>query len=137
MRIRRTLSLSMAVLLVASAPAASQENPVNVTGVWTGTFAFNISGGEQRSAYLKLDQKSSDITGTAGSDADAQLPIAKGKIATVNGVTTVTFEVAQPDGPPLKFELQVVNGRLRGKATAEANGEKREATIDVGRAKPA
>jgi hypothetical protein len=29
----------------------------------------------------------------------------------------------------------VVDGRLKGKATAEANGEKREALIDVGRAK--
>jgi hypothetical protein len=94
----------------------------------------HANGGEQRSAYLKLDQKSSDITGSAGPDAGAQLPIARGKIATVNGVTTVTFEVAQPDGPPLKFELQVVIGRLKGKATAEANGGKREATVDVGRA---
>ena len=127
--LRRTLS--MGVLLAASAPAASQS--VNVTGVWTGTFSF--TGGEQRSAYLKLDQKDSEITGTAGPDADSQAAIAKGRIATVSGVTTVTFEVGQPDGPPLKFELEVVNGRLKGKATAEANGQKREAIVDVGRSK--
>ena len=135
MRVRRTLSLSMAVLLLASVPAASQANPVNLTGVWTGTFA--LGGGEQRTAYLKLDQKGAEITGTAGPESNAQMAIAKGKVATVNGVTTVTFEVAQPDGPPLKFELQVVNGRLKGKATAEANGEKREGTVDVGPEKPA
>ena len=128
MHVRYALSLSMAVLLAASAPAASQ---VNVTGVWTGTFTFE--GGEQRSAYLKLAQKDSEITGTAGPDAEGQAPIAKGRIATVNGITTVTSEVGQPDGPPLTFELQVVNGRLKGKASAEANGAKREATVDVGR----
>lgn len=135
MRIRNTLCLSIAVLLAASAPAASQKSSVNVTGVWTGTFTFKNTAAEQRSAYLKLDQKDSEITGTAGPGADAQMPIAKGRIATVSGVPTVTFEVGQPDGPPLKFELQVVNGRLKGKAVAEANGEKREATVDVGRGK--
>ena len=131
--LRRTLS--MAVLLAASAPAASQEGSVNVTGAWTGTFTFKNTGAEQRSAYLPLDQKDSEITGTAGPNADSQMPIAKGRIATVSGVTTVTFEVGQPDGPPLKFELEVVNGRLKGKAIAEAHGEKREATVDVGRDK--
>jgi hypothetical protein len=128
----RTLWLSVAVLLGSSSPAASQ-GAVSITGVWTGTFAFKSTGAEQRSAYFNLTQKESNVTGTAGPDADGQMPIAKGKIATVNAVTTVTFEVGQPDGPPLKFELQLVDGRLRGKATAEANGEKREATIDVGR----
>ena len=135
MHVRNTLFLSMAVLLAASAPAASQERSINVTGVWTGTFTFKNTGGESRSAYLKLDQKDSEITGTAGPDADGQMPIARGRIATVNGVTTVTFEVGQPDGPPLKFELEVVSGRLKGKAIAEANGEKREATVDLGRGK--
>ena len=61
------------------------------------------------------------------------MPITKGRVATVNGVTTVTFEVGQPDGPPLKFELEVVNGRLKGKATAEAHGEKREAIVGRGK----
>ena len=131
MHVRNALCLSMAVLLAASAPAASQEKSVNVTGVWTGTFTFE--GGEERSAYLKLAQKDSEITGSAGPDAEGQAPIAKGRIATVNGVTTVTFEVGQPDGPPLKFELALVSGRLKGKASAEANGAKREATVDVGR----
>ena len=98
----------MAVLFAASAPAASQERSVNVTGVWTGTFPF--TGGEKRSAYLKLEQKDSQITGTSGPDADGQAPIAKGRIATVNGVTTVTFEVSQPNGPSLKFELELVPG---------------------------
>ena len=129
MRVGHTLCLSLALLFVASAPAASQS--VSVTGVWTGTFGF--AGGEERSAYLKLEQKGSEITGTAGPDADSQAPIAKGKIATVNGVTTVSFEVSQPDGPPLKFELELGNGRLKGKASAEANGQKREATVDVSR----
>ena len=131
MRVSKTLLLSIALLLARSAPAASQAP--NVTGVWTGTFEFGGTGGQQRSAYIKLEQKDSVVTGTAGPDTDGQQPIAKGRITRVNGVTTVTFEVAPPDGPPLKFELHLVEGRLKGKAAAEANGEKREAIVDVGR----
>ena len=35
----------------------------------------------------------------------------------------------------MRFDLKVVDGRLKGKATAESNGDKREAAVDVGRAK--
>jgi hypothetical protein len=61
--------------------------------------------------------------------------IANGKVTMVKGETSVTFDATQPDGTVMKFDLKVVEGRLKGKVTAEANGEKREGTIDVGRAK--
>ena len=47
----------------------------------------------------------------------------------------MTFDATQPNGMVMKFDLKVVEGRLKGKVIAEANGEKREGTIDVGRAK--
>ena len=75
------------------------------------------------------------MTGTAGPDADRQVAIANGKVSTVKGVTSVTFDATQPNGTVLKFDLKMVEGRLKGVARAEANGEKREMAIDVGRAK--
>jgi len=56
-------------------------------------------------------------------------------VAPSKDVTRVTFDATQPNGLVLKFDLKGVDGRLIGKATAEANGEQREALIDVGRAK--
>ena len=51
-------------------------------------------------------------------------------------MTGVTFDATQPNGPVLKFDLKLVDGRLKGKANAEtASGEKREAAVDGGRAK--
>ena len=47
-----------------------------------------------------------------------------------------TFDATQPNGLVLKFNLTLVEGRLKGKANAEApSGEKREAAVDVGRGK--
>ena len=74
------------------------------------------------------------MTGTIGPAPDRQVAIANGKVTTLKGVT-VTFDANQPSGLILKFDLNVVDGRLKGKVTAEANGEKREGTIDLGRAK--
>ena len=75
------------------------------------------------------------VTGKAGPGLDRQVEITNGKVTTVKGVTSVTFDATQPNGLVLKFDLEVVEGRLKGKATAEAKGEKREAVIDVGRKK--
>lgn len=47
----------------------------------------------------------------------------------------MTFDATQPGGQLTRFDLKFVEGRLKGKVTADVNGEKREATIDVGRSK--
>jgi hypothetical protein len=133
MTIRKTFVLPVALLIAVSSLSAFQAKPVDVTGVWTGT--FTRGEGEQSEAYLDLKQKGADVTGTAGPGADRQVPISKGKVTTVKDVTSVTFEATQPNGLVLSFDLKVVEGRLKGKASADANGEKREAAIDVGRAK--
>ena len=85
--------------------------------------------------FLDLKQKGPDVTGTAGPGQDRQVAIANGKVTTVKGVTSVTFDATQPNGRVLNFDLKVVEGRLKGKATAEFDGEKREAAVDVGRTK--
>ena len=129
----RKIVLPVLLLIAASTLAAFQAKPVDVTGVWTGSFTPSTGG--QGGAHMDLKQKGTEVTGTAGPAADRQVAIANGKVTTVKGVTSVTFDATQPNGMVMKFDLTVVDGRLKGKATAEANGEKREATIDVGRAK--
>lgn len=129
----RKIVLPVLLLIAASTLSAFQAKPVDVTGTWTGT--FTRSTGEPSEAHIVLKQKDTEVTGTAGPGADRQVAIANGKVTTIKGVTTVTFDATQPNGLVMKFDLKMVDGRLKGTATAEANGEKREATIDVGRAK--
>jgi hypothetical protein len=134
MTFRRMLVLSAAVLMAASALSASQAKPADLTGVWTGT--FTPSDGGPGGAHIDLKQKGAEVTGTAGPGADRQVAISNGKVTTVKDVTSVTFDATQPNGLVLKFNLTLVDGRLKGKANAEApSGEKREAAVDVGRAK--
>jgi hypothetical protein len=53
----------------------------------------------------------------------------------VKDVTTVTFQIKEGDAP-ISFDLKLVEGRIKGKATATMpDGSKREAVLDVGRAK--
>ena len=133
MSLRKMLVLSVALLFAASPLSAFQSKPVDVTGVWTGTLIPTT--GEPSEFRADLKQKDSDVTGTAGPDQNRQVPIANGKVTTVKGVTSFTFVATQPNGRVITFDLKVVEGRLKGKATAEFNGEKREAAVDVGRAK--
>jgi hypothetical protein len=134
MTFRRIVLIAVALLIAPSIVSAWQAKPVDLTGVWTGTFTRD-TGGEPGGAHLDLKQKGTELTGTAGPAADRQVPIANAKITTVKGVTSVTFDATQPSGVVMRFDLKVVDGRLKGTATADVNGEKREAKIDVGRAK--
>ena len=137
MKLRTALAFAVAVCLVSTA-AAFQDKAPDLTGTWIGTFTSTTSTGEKDEdpAYLSLKQTGEELTGTAGPRADRQQPIAKGKVTTVKGVTTATFEVTERgDGPVIRFEVKLVDGRLKGTAHAEFNGEKKTATLDVGREK--
>jgi hypothetical protein len=63
------------------------------------------------------------------------MPISKGKVETVKGVTTLTFEITAEAPVPVVFELKLVDGHLKGTAKAEFDGRKFRADIDVERAK--
>lgn len=133
MTFRKILVVPAALLIAAATLSAFQAKPVDVTGVWTGT--LTRTGGEPGGAHLDLKQKGTELTGTAGPSADRQVAIANGKITTVKGVTSITFDATQPSGLVMKFDLKVVEGRLKGNVTAEQDGKKLEAVLDVGRAK--
>jgi len=133
MTVRKTVALVAALLVAVSTLSAFQAKPADLTGIWTGTLDRSDASGP---AYLDLKQKDAELTGSAGPNADRQSPIAHGKVATVEGVTSVTFDATQPSGAVMKFDLKLVEGRLKGKVTLEADGQVRgEATLDVGREK--
>ena len=63
--------------------------------------------------------------------------------AAVDGVPTEvqvaqagrTIEVTEPNGMLIKFDVKLVDGRLKGSAVASRDGQTRNAVLDVGRAK--
>ena len=133
MNVLKSVAVVTVLLVAVSALSAFQAKPADLTGVWTGT--LSRSDGGSGPAYLDLKQKDADLTGSAGPDADRQTAIAHGKVATAQDVTTVTFDATQPSGAVMKFDLRLVEGRLKGKVKMELNGETREGTLDVGREK--
>ena len=133
MIIRKIVALMAALLVAVTTLTAFQAKPVDLTGVWTGTLTRPENSG---SAYLDLKQTEAAVTGTAGPDANRQAAIANGKVATAKDVTSLTFEATQPNGAVMKFDLKLVEGRLKGRVTLEMNGQTLgEATLDVGRDK--
>ena len=121
------------VILVAfvcsSAGAGAQGT--DVSGKWTGT--LTVSDGQQRadSAFMAFTQKGTDLTGSVGPREDRLRPITNGK---VEG-NRITFDVAGDGGPQLKFALTLAEGRLKGQASGDRNGQPTTAVVDVGRVK--
>ena len=111
-------------LLLASALLAADD----LTGKWAGSFNITMEGESHDDAvYIVLKQNGTELTGTAGPNADKQWPL-KGK---VEG-NKATFEV-QSDGPLVKFELTLADGHLKGEAKAEHEGHSMKAVVDAQR----
>ncbi len=136
MTLRTILSVATVAVVAASSLAASQTKPVDLSGTWTGTFTSITTTGEpdEDPAYLVLVQKGDVLTGTGGPAPGEQMPIRNGKVTTVKDVTTAVFEITEHD-TLIKFDVKLVGGRLKGQAQADVDGRKREAALDVGRAK--
>jgi hypothetical protein len=116
--------------ILSAAPVPTQKAN-DLTGKWDGTFIISIAGETQDDvAFMSLVQKDKAITGTVGPTLERQWPITVGA---VDG-TKVTLEV-QGDGPIIKFTLTLVDGRLKGDALADMNGQSMTAKVDVGRSK--
>ncbi|HEU4691333.1 MAG TPA: hypothetical protein VFS23_23355 [Vicinamibacterales bacterium] len=124
--------LALALVIASLAPAAAQTKD-SFTGKWEGTFTLARPDGTEvkpSPIIFNITQKDKEITGTAG-PADQQQPI-------VNGVadgTKATFDVQMPQGPPFKFSLSLVKGRLQGDMTRESSdGTVRKAKVDAAKA---
>lgn len=131
--------LAVLVLLLSPSLFASAED---LSGKWSGSFVITV--GDQPShddtAYMVATQKGADLTGSIGPNENEQYPIEKGKIATVKesgkDVTKVTFDVHPENGPDVAHcELAIVDGHLKGKLTAEHDGQKISAVLDMTRVK--
>ena len=121
-------------LLLASALFASTRQSVakpgeDLTGTWAGSFIMTVEGQTKDDvAHMVLKQTGTELTGTAGPNADQQWAIQKGK---VEG-NKATFEVLA-DGPILKFELTLVDGHLKGNATGDLEGKALSGVLDLQR----
>ena len=132
---KRLVSILGIIALLTSAlmaaPKAMPKAIEDLTGKWAGSFVVSMDGEtKDETAYMVLKQSGTELTGTAGPNADEQLAIQKGK---VEG-NKVTFEV-NADGPTMKFELTLADGHLKGDAKAEHEGRSMKAAVDVQRKK--
>ena len=138
MKLTRVASAFVAILLLAPTLFAAED----LTGKWTGSFVMSMNGQtETEGAYMELKHVGKELTGTAGPSADRQWPIQKGTIV-VSGAapkesTKASFDVQEGggSGPLLHFELELIDGHLKGNAKAEQNGMSMTAVIDLTRVK--
>jgi len=102
------------------------SSAADLTGKWIGT----VKGieAEEKSAFLNLKQDGNELTGTAGPNEGQQWPILNGKI---DG-DKITFQI-NADGPLVKFDLSLVDSHIKGVATFEMEGERKQVTLDLTR----
>src|SRR5207244_731255 len=89
----------------------------DVTGKWSGSFNMTRDGEtKDDTAFLDLKQTGDKITGTAGPNAEKQMPIRAGSIEG----NTIKFEV-EPEGddPVIYISLVVDGDHMTGDAKAE------------------
>ena len=110
------------LLLIASLALAG-----DLTGKWSGTFAPSDSS-TPTGAYMDLKLSGRSVTGTAGPDETHQKEISNGKLEG----NKLTFEVAQ-DGRTLKFDLTFDGESIKGVASAEKDGQRMSAKLDLKR----
>ena len=117
----------LCVLLLGALTLAAAD----LTGKWSGSFETTGPNGEARTAgaLMNLKHTGNTITGTAGPDESRQFQIANGK---VDG-ERITFEATNNAGMTLRFDLSLVDGRLRGQARAESDGSVLTAKLDLER----
>ena len=120
------------LLCILAAAALSVAADVDVTGKWTGSFNATDPNGEtnESTAFMVLKQSGAEITGTVGPSEDRQFAITKGKI---DG-DKITLE-ADNEGRPMKFDLVLSDGRIKGEAQMSRDGQSMKAKLDLGRVK--
>ena len=121
--------VAIALVITSFATTAAAQAKDSFTGKWDATYTLQRPDGtaaEPRPLVLNLTQKGKELTGTAG-PADQQEKV----VGTVTD-GKATFDVQMPQGPPFKFSLSLVKGRLQGEMTREAaDGTVRTAKVEA------
>ncbi|MBI1810074.1 MAG: nuclear transport factor 2 family protein, partial [Gemmatimonadetes bacterium] len=121
--------LKMARILPLMAAAALGAD---LTGHWTGTFQELAQDGSVRNtgaAYMVLKLSANTVTGTAGPSESQQREIANGKL---DG-RKLTFDLQQPQGPLMKFDLTFDGDTIKGNVAGDAEGRRMAARVELKR----
>ena len=112
--------------------AAMTLSAADISGKWSGSFTTTGPDGQTQhdTAFVILQQKGTELTGSGGPDESRQWPISKGKIEG----NKITFEV-QSDGPLFKVAVMLVGDHIKGDVTVEQEGGAGKATVDMTRVK--
>ena len=129
---------SLAIDLASGVVSREHPGPLELPETWEGSRQSGPEEQPGRSAPLEWQSSlglSSGLLG-AGSFSSHLLLRPDGKVQIVTrteigAAGSFKFHLLEDTG----VDLKVVDGRLKGTATADVNGEKREGKVDVGRAK--
>jgi hypothetical protein len=117
--------------LLLALTAATIAFGADLSGKWSGTFVeLGPDGNVQRNgtAYMNLKVDGSTVTGTAGPSETEQSEISSGRIEG----NKFTFDLKRPQFT-LTFQMTLDGGALKGSATAERDGQKLTAKLDLKR----
>jgi hypothetical protein len=124
--------MKLLVRSLITAALALTAAAADVTGKWSGSFKITTPDGQVRddTVMLVLKQDGAEITGTAGPNADQQMPIQKGKI---DG-DKIALEVAVGEGT-FKFDVVLEGDHIKGDVAAAMGGQTMKAKMDATRQK--
>ena len=126
----RLLPVLLFSLFFGAAAALAQPSQ-GVSGRWQGTFDVPMSGGttQRDTAFFKLQQSGTQVTGGAGRSEEMQTPLSDGVFR--NGALTFALQVRP--GTTVKFELVLQKDHLRGVATGLPPDATAKVIVDVAR----
>ena len=139
MKLSRVASLTVAVAFLSSPLIAAED----LSGTWAGSVVITMNSDAPRNdvIHMVLKQTGTELAGTGGRSPEQQWPLVKGKVtvAKVDGKesTSTSFDLqpAGPDGPALHFDLELIDGHLKGKANMSQEGQTMALVVDVTRVK--
>src|SRR5262245_58954401 len=118
-----------AVSSAKSTKAVKQTASADLSGTWSGTIAIPEEGKREKSPlFATFKQVGSNLTGSVGPRADAQVSISKGQVESTKFGTSTTFELVGPSFV-MRFDLKLGDGMLRG--LARLDSEKATAPVEL------